>query len=178
MTTKYAPFIKSLRKERKLSQQEVAEKMAISRSSYIAIEQGKREFSLAEAKMLASLFGISLDELMNTATPNYEKYKQMILAFLRLGGKVTKTKLAKLLYFADFGWFYNHLHSMSGMQYRKMQYEPWLNHISPSSMTCSIGERSASSRQKTERCWSHRREAGQNLTYQCSMKKRRNSSKA
>lgn len=124
MTTKYAPFIKSLRKERKLSQQGVAEKMAISRSSYIAIEQGKRELSLAEAEKLADMFGISLDELMNTAMPNYEKYKQMILAFLRLGGKVTKTKLAKLLYFADFGWFYSHLHSMSGMQYRKMQYGP------------------------------------------------------
>ena len=48
----------------------------------------------------------------------------MILTFLRLGGKTTKTKLAKLLYFADFGWFYQHLNSMSGMQYRKMQYGP------------------------------------------------------
>lgn len=124
MATKYAQFIKALRKERKLSQQQMAVKMVISRSSYIAIEQGKRELSLAEAEKLASLFGISLDELMNTSTPNYEKYKQMILAFLRFGGMITKTKLAKLLYFADFGWFYQHLNSMSGMQYRKMQYGP------------------------------------------------------
>ncbi len=124
MITKYALFIRSLRKERKLSQQEIAEKMAISRSSYIAIEQGKRELSLVEAEKLANLFGISLDELMNTSTPNYEKYRQMILTFLRLSGTITKTKLAKLLYFADFGWFYYHLQSMSGMQYRKMQYGP------------------------------------------------------
>ena len=124
MITKYSLFIKSLRKERKLSQQEIAEKMAISRSSYIAVEQGKRELSLAEAEKLADLFGISLGDLMNTATPNYEKYKQMILAFLRLENKIPKTKLAKLLYFADFSWFYYHLQSMSGMQYRKIQYGP------------------------------------------------------
>ena len=48
----------------------------------------------------------------------------MILAFLREGGKIPKTKLAKLLYFADFSWFYYHLESMSGMQYRKIQYGP------------------------------------------------------
>ena len=56
--------------------------------------------------------------------PNYPKYKQMILAFLRSEGSITKTKLAKLLYFADFSWFYYNLQSMSGMQYRKMQYGP------------------------------------------------------
>jgi len=48
----------------------------------------------------------------------------MILAFLRLDTKIPKTKLAKLLYFADFGWFYSHLKSMSGMQYRKIKYGP------------------------------------------------------
>ena len=43
----------------------------------------------------------------------------MILAFLRLEKKIPKTKLAKLAYLADAGWFYYHLKSMSGMQYRK-----------------------------------------------------------
>ena len=46
------------------------------------------------------------------------------MAFLRQDGRFTKTKLAKLLYFADFAWFYNHLESMSGMQYRKIKYGP------------------------------------------------------
>jgi uncharacterized phage-associated protein len=60
---------------------------------------------------------------------NYEKYKQMILAYIRNAGskkdgRITKTKLAKLVYLADFAWFYNHLESMSGMQYRKIQYGP------------------------------------------------------
>jgi hypothetical protein len=52
----------------------------------------------------------------------------MLLAYLRHGanskGSVTKTKLAKLLYLADFGWFYDKLESMSGMPYRKITYGP------------------------------------------------------
>jgi hypothetical protein len=52
----------------------------------------------------------------------------MILAYLRChpssDGKVVKTKLAKLLYLADFAWFYEHLESMSGMQYRRLPYGP------------------------------------------------------
>jgi hypothetical protein len=39
-------------------------------------------------------------------------------------GKMPKTKLAKLLYLADFAWFYAHLESMSGMQYRRIQFGP------------------------------------------------------
>ena len=124
MTKDYYKFIKELRLKKRLSQAEVAEKIGISRSSYIAFEQGKRDLSLAEASKIADFFGISLEEIEYGIVPNYEKYKQMILAFLRLDGKITKTKLAKLLYFADFGWFYNHLESMSGMQYRKLSYGP------------------------------------------------------
>jgi len=37
---------------------------------------------------------------------------------------VPKTKLAKLLYLADFSWFYEKMESMSGMQYRRIQYGP------------------------------------------------------
>jgi hypothetical protein len=39
-------------------------------------------------------------------------------------GKVPKTKLAKLVYLADFAWFYQNLESMSGMQYRRIHYGP------------------------------------------------------
>jgi hypothetical protein len=63
------------------------------------------------------------------AAPNYDKYKQMILAYLRAfttphDGKVPKTKLAKLLYLADFAWYYNHLESMSGAQYLRREFGP------------------------------------------------------
>lgn len=124
MSNKYAQFIKALRTKRGFSQLVIAEKLGISRASYIAIEQGKRELTMGEFEKLSVLFGVSLEDMEHGELPSYEKYKQMILAFLRLNKSVPKTKLAKLLYFADFGWFYSHLKSMSGMQYRKIQYGP------------------------------------------------------
>ncbi|MFZ4648257.1 MAG: helix-turn-helix domain-containing protein [Patescibacteria group bacterium] len=128
MTKDYYKFIKELRLKRGLSQLETAEKIGISRSSYIGFEQGKNELSLLEAIKLSDLFGISLEEMRGGLKPNYAKYKQMILAYLRSGkgadGKIPKTKLAKMLYLADFAWFYEHLESMSGMPYRKIQYGP------------------------------------------------------
>jgi transcriptional regulator with XRE-family HTH domain len=124
MITKYSKFIKEVRLRKGLSQSDLALKLGISRPSYIAIEQGKRELTMGEFDKLSSILNVSFEEVESGASPNYEKYRQMILAFLRQGGTITKTKLAKLLYFADFGWFYSHLQSMSGMQYRKIKYGP------------------------------------------------------
>jgi len=124
MSTKYASFIKSLRIKRELSQLAVAEKLGLSRQSYMAVERGAREMTLQEAEQLCKLYGISIEDFSGVSTPNYEKYKQMILVFLRIDKSVTKTKLAKLVYLSDFAWFYNHLKSMSGMQYRKIKYGP------------------------------------------------------
>jgi len=124
MSNKYSHFIKALRIERGFSQSFMAEKLGISRPSYVGTEQGRREITMGEFEKLSGVLGVSFEEIESGESPNYEKYKQMILAFLREGGKIPKTKLAKLLYFADFGWFYFHLQSMSGMQYRKIQYGP------------------------------------------------------
>jgi transcriptional regulator with XRE-family HTH domain len=128
MANAYFEFIKQSRLTRKISQAEMAERLGLSRASYISIEQGKRDLSLEEAQKLADIFGIPLDNLKQGMAQNYEKYKQMLLAYLRHAasakGSVTKTKLAKLLYLADFGWFYDKLESMSGMPYRKITYGP------------------------------------------------------
>jgi transcriptional regulator with XRE-family HTH domain len=129
MTQKLNQFIKSLREKKGMSQQEIANKLAMSRPSYIAVEQGKKELSLSEAQKMADIFGISLKDMETGAIPDYAKYKEMILSFLRLcslsgDGKIPKTKLAKLLYLADFAWFYEKMESMSGMQYRRIQYGP------------------------------------------------------
>jgi len=126
--TTYGDFIRTLRENKDLSQQALAERIGVSRSTYLAIERGTKELSLSEAETLSRLFGITIDELLQNRVPNTEKYKQMILQYLREAKKsgkvVKKTKLAKLLYLADFGWFYEHLESMSGMAYRKNTYGP------------------------------------------------------
>ena len=124
----YIQKIKEFRTGRGLSQDQIAKAINVSRPTYTAIESGKQELSLEEAKKLATLFGIGVDELLSGSIPNIPKYKHMILTFLRMNvsedGKIPKTKLAKLLYLADFAWFYNSLESMSGMQYRKIAYGP------------------------------------------------------
>ncbi len=124
----YMQKMKELRIQKALSQEQVAKAIGVSRPTYTAIEAGKQKLDLEEATKLAKLYGIGVDELASGNIPNIEKYKHMILSFLRMhlskDGKVPKTKLAKLLYLADFAWFYDHLESMSGMQYRKIAYGP------------------------------------------------------
>ncbi len=115
--------IREERKSRGLTQEEVAEALGISRASYVAIEQGKRDIKLNEKQKLEEVFGNSVVG----SEENYKKYQQMILEFLTLPeykNGIPKTKLAKLLYLADFGWFYGHLESMSRLQYRKIEYGP------------------------------------------------------
>lgn len=60
-----ANLIQTLRKERGVSQAETAQRLGISRSSYIAFEQGVRELSLAEANKLAIMFQISLEDIQS-----------------------------------------------------------------------------------------------------------------
>lgn len=124
----YIEKIKELRSEKSLTQEQVAQAIGVSRPTYAAIESGKQKLDMDEVQKLLIFFNISLDELFFGDISNIEKYKHMILAYLRndlsKDGKVTKTKLAKLLYLADFAWYYDNLKSMSGMQYRKITYGP------------------------------------------------------
>ena len=128
MKTTYADFIKYLREERSLSQAEIATIASMSRASYVAVEKGTKELTLAEASALTKLFGITLDELVRTVAPNLKKYNQMILFFIRSAklSKTTikKTKLASLLYLADFAWYYQNKISLSGLSYRKITFGP------------------------------------------------------
>ncbi|MFM2414409.1 MAG: hypothetical protein RI911_102 [Candidatus Parcubacteria bacterium] len=117
-------YIKSLREKARLTQQEVADKLGVSRPTYLQLEAGKTELSLSQAETLAQLYGLSIEEFSAQSKRLYEKYKEMVLAFLRQAPAVPKTKLAKMLYLSDFAWFYDHLQSMSGMPYRKIQYGP------------------------------------------------------
>jgi len=119
------------------TQEQVARALGVSRPTYINIESGKKELTINQAKALASMLFIRLDDILGTADGNSvfsdtlastEKYKQIMLNALKYGadndGKITKTKLAKLVYLADFLWYYDCSFPMSGMTYRKLARGP------------------------------------------------------
>ena len=128
MLNNTAQLIKKLRLSRDLSQESIAKAIGVSRPTYNAIETGKQKLDIEELVKLSSFFSIGVDELMSGSLYNIPKYKQMIISLLRMNiskdGKITKTKLAKLLYLSDFAWFYNKMESMSGIQYRKIAFGP------------------------------------------------------
>jgi len=137
MSAILANSIEQARLARGYTQEQVAHAIGISRPTYVLIESGKKELTIRQAKALASMLRISIDDILgvNDGTSVFsdvikstEKYKQIILNALKYGadedGKITKTKLAKLVYLADFIWYYLNASPMSGMTYRKLPRGP------------------------------------------------------
>lgn len=58
--------LRGLRAELGLTQEEIADKIGISKHSYNRKERGVRKFTLVEAKKLADLFGLSIEEIFFT----------------------------------------------------------------------------------------------------------------
>lgn len=116
--------IERLRKERGITQERMANVLGVSRPTYINIENGSREPNVSELEKMAAVFGVSAGEMLMTPRNN-KKFEQMYFYILRKFPKgVTKTKLAKLLYLADFSYYYDNLESMSGVTYIRRDYGP------------------------------------------------------
>ena len=129
--------IEKARLARGLTQEQVAKAIGVSRPTYINIENGKRELTVSQAEMLAAVLRVSVEDLLDSADGvvafadsknSFGKFKQIVLNAIKYGadedGKITKTKLAKLVYLADFIWFYENLRPMTGVKYRKMAQGP------------------------------------------------------
>lgn len=61
-------FLLELRKNQGISQAFVAEKIGVSRASYIEIEKGAKELTISQANNIAQIFNVSLDELISGKT--------------------------------------------------------------------------------------------------------------
>lgn len=125
------------RQARGYSQEQVAYAIGVSRPTYINIESGKKELTVSQAESLSSILRVGIDDIIGISDgssvfsdiiASTDKYKQIILNALKYGadddGKITKTKLAKLVYLADFIWYYENSSPMSGMTYRKLPRGP------------------------------------------------------
>lgn len=146
-------FLLEMRKKQGVSQAFVAEKVGVSRASYIEIEKGKKELTLSQAEKIAEIFNISLDELrsgklnfnievslqektskkekqeirIDVPQKNLKKFKEVLLYILeKVGGKpnVGMTVLYKLLYFIDFDYYEKFEEQLVGATYIKNHFGP------------------------------------------------------
>lgn len=140
--------IAALRKQRGLSQEELAQQIGISRPSLTQIELGHRGIDVQELQLLSTALGVSIPALLalETETPldfatpppssdvrisvprlQVQKFMQVLLYILeRCAGKpnVGETVLNKLLYFADFNYYELYEEQMTGASYRKLPFGP------------------------------------------------------
>jgi transcriptional regulator with XRE-family HTH domain len=119
-------FIRQQRIKRKLTQEQLASELDISRPTYVQIERGERELTVSEARNLAAIFDMSFENFVSEREPkrnvtlekkrakksdemhirvtekNLDKFKQVLLYVLnKVGSKpnIGETVLHKLLYF-------------------------------------------------------------------------------
>ena len=122
--------LKEIRQIYELSQSDIAAAIGVkSRGTVIAIENGERDLTSEELGKLADFLGVEIVDLINFEMPDYAKYREMLIEALRRYTNKTKhaapkTLLAKLIYLADFAWFYEELKPMSGMKYRRDVFGP------------------------------------------------------
>lgn len=143
-------LLQQLREERGMSQEEVAKALSISRPTYSAFEQGKRELTLAEAERASQLFSISIENIVlgkkpkvhnvvlgdkdievsvreNIPKEDHDKFREVLLYILsKTAGKhnVGITVLYKLLYFIDFDYYEKYGEQLMGLRYIKNHYGP------------------------------------------------------
>lgn len=127
--------IEALRKDKNKSQDEVAKYLGITRQTFSKLEKWLIEPTLWQAVKLADILGVDIDNFLSSDTgtrvtkkTDWEKYKQVIQFFIdnwtERGYKITKTKLAKLCYLADFAWYYNNLEPMLNLEYKRLPQWP------------------------------------------------------
>lgn len=121
--------LEAMRTKMGLTQEDVANSLGISRVTYNSMEGGKRDLTVSALEKLSTLFKVSPGSFFDTPTNN-KKFCQMYFYILeKFKTGIPKTKLAKLLYLADFSYFYDNLESISGARYIHRQYGPVAEHF-------------------------------------------------
>lgn len=144
--------IRILRNNFNMSQEDLAKKLGVSRSTISQIENGEREIHISELCEIARIFNITVEELLNPSkTPeiiiertkeknkeenkirisvpqkNLKKFKEVLLYILsKVGSKpnIGETVIYKLLYFIDFDFYEKYEEQLIGATYRKNHYGP------------------------------------------------------
>ena len=124
-TAHIAKNLEQIRNKKGYTQEQIANFLGVSRLTYGNIENGKRDVTVKELEQLSAFYNIPLVEIFDTPRNN-DKFEQMyfyVLDHFKDRG-IPKTKLAKILYLADFSCFYDNLEPMSGVRYVRREYGP------------------------------------------------------
>ena len=127
--------LKNLRQEYSLNMEHVATLLWTTRQTYSRIEKWEKELQLGQAVILAEQFNCSVNDFLDTNNApstvefNRDKFEQIIKYFIEIWSRsnhisIPKTKLAKLCYLLDFSWFYDNQHSVTWLEYRRIQFWP------------------------------------------------------
>lgn len=147
-------FIHGQRTKRNMTQEYIASELGISRPTYLQIERGERELTISEAKKLAALFDMTLENFlagklterkiilekekendkaaeceMRIIMPhaNVKKFKEVLLYLLEKVGarpNIGETAIYKLLYFIDFDYYEKFEEQLIGARYIKNHFGP------------------------------------------------------
>ena len=121
--------LEKMRTKKGLTQEKVANFLGISRATYNNIESGKSDLSVSALQRLSALYGVSPRDFFDSPIDNH-KFHQMYFYILdKFKNGIPKTKLAKLLYLADFGYFYDNLVPISNERYIHRQFGPVAEHF-------------------------------------------------
>ena len=150
--------IKQLRTKLGMTQEVLAEKLEMNRSSLVQIERGRRKVSVEELIKFAEVMNVSVDQLINPdlkpeeiiepsieepsvhksreriSIPqnNFQKFKEVLLYILaRVGARpnIGETVLYKILYFIDFNYYEKYEEQLIGATYIKNKYGPTPTHF-------------------------------------------------
>ncbi len=145
--------LRHLRAKKGFSQEQLARDIGVSRPTYLQIENGKRDLTVGEARKLAEIFDMTLDDFLQGITPrmlnvelpkeekksekpdyrisvpqkNLKKFKEVLLYILeKVGAKknIGETALYKLLYFIEFDFYEKFEEQLIGATYIKNHYGP------------------------------------------------------
>jgi len=146
-------FIFKQRKKNNLTQEFLASKIGVSRPTYVQVEQDERDLTISEAQKLASVFNMTLEELLSAKQKeikidfgeekapksgqpekriimpriNVKKFKEVLLYLLEKVGarpNIGETAIYKLLYFIDFDYYEKFEEQLIGATYIKNHFGP------------------------------------------------------
>jgi len=144
--------IKKLRLENDFSQEFMAKNLKMSRPTYMQIEKSERELTISEAEKLASIFSMSLRDLLNNGKKktkidfeqekkskkivkqdtrisvpqqNLKKFKEVyVLEKVGARSNIGETAIYKLFYFIDFDYYEKFEEQLIGAKYIKNHFGP------------------------------------------------------